>query len=254
MIDNYQRFFVDTNILVYAHDISSKEKHSISKNLIWDLCQSQKGCISIQVLQEFYVTITRKVKNPLDKSIASAIIMDLGKWMTHKPDANDILNAITIQDKYNLKGTPVTLLTAAGKVFDQKTAVEFSLREKLVFLCGHYKGIDQRVIDNLITEQISIGDFILTGGELPAMCIIDAVVRLLPGAIGDFDSADTDSFQTGLLDHPHYTRPVEFRGMKVPEVLMSGHHEKIKKWQKTMAFEITKKQRMDLYNKYVNSD
>jgi len=159
-----------------------------------------------------------------------------------------------IQDKYNLKDTPVTLLTATGKVFDQKTAVEFSLRPKLVLLCGHYKGIDQRVIDSLVTEQISIGDYILTGGELPAMCIIDAVVRLLPGAIGDFDSADTDSFQTGLLDHPHYTRPVEFRGMKVPEILMSGHHEKIKKWQKTMAFEITKKQRLDLYNKYVNSD
>ncbi len=159
-----------------------------------------------------------------------------------------------IQVKYNIKDTHVTLLTAAGKLFDQKKAVEFSLLKKLVLLCGHYKGIDQRIVDNLVTEQISIGDFILTGGELPAMCVIDAVVRLLPGAIGDFDSADTDSFQTGLLDHPHYTRPIEFRGMKVPEVLISGHHEKIKKWQSSMSLEITKKQRLDLYNKYVNSD
>ncbi|MBN2410291.1 tRNA (guanosine(37)-N1)-methyltransferase TrmD [candidate division KSB1 bacterium] len=160
----------------------------------------------------------------------------------------------SIQVEYNLSDTHVTLLTAAGKIFEQKTAVEFSLRDKLVLLCGHYKGIDQRIIDNLVTEQISIGDFILTGGELPAMCVIDAVVRLLPGAIGDFDSADTDSFQTGLLDHPHYTRPVDFRGMKVPEVLTSGHHEKIEKWQKARSLAITEKLRPDLYNKYVNSD
>jgi len=159
-----------------------------------------------------------------------------------------------IQAKFDLKDTHVSLLTPAGKLFDQKTAIEFSLRNKLILLCGHYKGIDQRIVENLVTEEISIGDFILTGGELPAMCVIDAVVRLLPGAIGDFDSAGTDSFQTGLLDHPHYTRPVEFRGMKVPEVLISGHHEKIKKWQRSMSLEFTQKRRIDLYNKYVKTE
>ena len=102
MIDNYRKVFVDTNILVYAHDTSSGDKHTISKKMILDLWKSQKGCISTQILQEFYVTITRKVKNPLDKNIASALIYDLGKWTIHRPDIDDILNAITIQEKYKL--------------------------------------------------------------------------------------------------------------------------------------------------------
>ena len=159
-----------------------------------------------------------------------------------------------IKGKFNLEGVPVTLLTPTGKVFDQKTANEFSLREKMILLCGHYKGIDQRIIDHYVNEEISIGDFVLTGGELPAMCIIDAIVRLLPGAIGDFDSADTDSFQTGLLDYPHYTRPVVYENMRVPDVLLSGHHEKIKEWQLLQSLQVTKTKRPDLYHKYVNSE
>jgi len=159
-----------------------------------------------------------------------------------------------INDKFGLDGVPVTLLTPAGKIFEQITANEFSLRQKMILLCGHYKGIDQRIIDRYVTEEISIGDFVLTGGELPAMCVIDAIVRLLPGAIGDFDSADTDSFQTGLLDYPHYTRPVVYENMRVPDVLLSGHHEKIKEWQLLQSLQVTKTKRPDLYHKYVNSE
>jgi len=153
---------------------------------------------------------------------------------------------------HKLGNTKVTLLTPAGETYNQKKAVEFSLRESLVLLCGHYKGIDQRVIDEIVDEEISIGDFVLTGGEVPAMCIIDSVVRLLPGVIGDIDSAVTDSFQTGLLDHPHYTRPETFHGHSVPKVLLSGNHAEIEKWRFNQAIEITKKRRCDLYQKYLD--
>lgn len=155
-------------------------------------------------------------------------------------------------EKYKLDGVKVTLLTPAGDTFTQKKAVEFSVRESLILLCGHYKGIDQRVIDELVDEQISIGDFVVTGGEVPAMSIIDSVVRLLPGVIGDIDSAVTDSFQTGLLDHPHYTRPESFRGLSVPNILLSGNHAAIEQWRAEQALEITRTQRNDLYQEYLD--
>lgn len=159
-----------------------------------------------------------------------------------------------VRQKYDLNDTKVTLMTPAGEKYDQKKAVELSLRDSMILLCGHYKGIDQRVIDEMVDEEISIGDYVLTGGELAAMIIMDSVVRLLPGVIGDIDSAVTDSFQTELLDHPHYTRPVEFRGKKVPDVLMSGNHTNIEKWREDKALEITKTRRPDLYQKYVKSE
>lgn len=159
-----------------------------------------------------------------------------------------------VYKEYALENTPLTLLSAGGKTYDQKKAVELSLREKIVLLCGHYKGIDQRVIDELVDEEISIGDYILTGGEIAAIAVIDSVVRLLPGSIGDIDSAINDSFQTGLLDHPHYTRPVEFRGKTVPKVLMSGNHAEIEKWRKDQALNVTQKRRKDLYLKYLKSE
>lgn len=159
-----------------------------------------------------------------------------------------------VRKKFDLDGTNVTLMTPAGETYDQKKAVELSLRDSMILLCGHYKGIDQRVIDDLVDEEISIGDYVLTGGELAAMMIIDSVVRLLPGVIGDIDSAVTDSFQTGLLDHPHYTRPVDFRGKKVPDVLMSGNHANIEKWREEKALEMTKTRRPDLYHNYVKSE
>ena len=159
-----------------------------------------------------------------------------------------------IYEKYQLGDTPLTLMSAAGETYNQKKAIELSLRDKLVLLCGHYKGIDQRVIDELVDEEISLGDYILTGGELAAICIIDSVVRLLPGAIGDIDSAINDSFQTGLLDHPHYTRPEVFRGKRVPKVLLSGNHADIERWRKEKAIEITKSKRKDLYLEYIKSE
>ncbi|HNW58415.1 MAG TPA: tRNA (guanosine(37)-N1)-methyltransferase TrmD [bacterium] len=155
---------------------------------------------------------------------------------------------------YALDGVPVTLMSAAGELFTQKQAMIFSLREKMVLLCGHYKGIDERVIQSWVTEEISIGDYVLTGGEIAAMVIIDAVVRLLPGAISDIDSAETDSFQSGLLDHPHYTRPQNFQGMEVPPVLLSGNHAEIAKWRLQHALDRTLRLRPDLFEKYNQQD
>lgn len=143
----------------------------------------------------------------------------------------------------------IILMTPQGVRFSQQMAWELSQHRHLIFICGHYKGVDERVRENLVTDEISIGDYILTGGELPALVVIDAVVRLIPGVLSNFESASTDSFEKGLLDYPHYTRPENFRGMKVPEVLLSGHHAEIEKWRKQKALEITKKRRKDLLDK-----
>ncbi len=133
-----------------------------------------------------------------------------------------------------------------GEKFTQRTANRLSLRENLIILAGHYKGIDQRIRDNLVTMEISIGDYVLSGGELPAAAIIDAIVRLIPGALGDEQSALSDSFQDNLLAPPVYTRPAEFRGWKVPDVLLSGHAAEIEKWRQEQSEERTLKLRPDL--------
>jgi len=140
----------------------------------------------------------------------------------------------------------IIFLTPDGELFSQKLANELSLKNNLILLCGHYKGVDERVREALITREISIGDYVLTGGELPALVVLDAVVRLIPGALSDGESMLTDSFQTGWLDFPHYTRPAEYRGMGVPEVLLSGNHGEIKKWREEKALERTKQRRKDL--------
>ena len=133
-----------------------------------------------------------------------------------------------------------------GEPFSQKKARALTKENHLVFLCGHYRGIDERVIEALVTDEISIGDYVLTGGELAAGVVIDAVIRLLPGVLGDFDSAEGDSFQRDRLDHPHYTRPEEFRGMRVPEVLLSGHHAQIDAWREERSLKKTRERRPDL--------
>ncbi|MDP1678150.1 MAG: tRNA (guanosine(37)-N1)-methyltransferase TrmD [Bacteroidota bacterium] len=140
----------------------------------------------------------------------------------------------------------VIYVTADGDRFNQKMANQLSLKKNLIILCGHYKGIDQRVRETLITKEISIGDYVLTGGELAAMVISDAIVRLIPGVIGDGESALTDSFQDGLLDAPSYTRPEEFRGMKVPEVLLGGNHKEVAKWKEQQRKTKTEQRRKDL--------
>jgi tRNA (guanine37-N1)-methyltransferase len=141
--------------------------------------------------------------------------------------------------------------TPQGKIFNQEIAQDFSKSEHLIFLCGHYKAVDQRVIDKWVTDEISVGDFVLSGGEIPALLMIDAIVRMIPGAISDIESAKTDSFQGDLLDSPYYTRPENFEGYEVPGVLLSGNHQKIEEWRLNQKIERTKQLRPDLYKKYL---
>lgn len=140
----------------------------------------------------------------------------------------------------------VVLMSPAGHRFDQQTAMHLSKESHLIIICGHYEGVDHRVIEHLIDLEISIGDYVLTNGAIAAVVVVDAIVRLLPGALGDEQSAVDDSFNCGLLETPQYTRPAEFRGWKVPEVLLSGNHAEIAKWRKEQALKRTRKNRPDL--------
>jgi len=149
---------------------------------------------------------------------------------------------------------PVVLLTPQGRVFTQAVAEELSQQNHLALLCGRYEGIDERVREHLVTDQISIGDYVLSGGELPAMVLIDAITRLLPGALGDPEGAWDDSHATGLLEYPHYTRPPEFRNWRVPEVLLSGDHARIAKWRRQQSLFRTRQRRPDLLEKANLSD
>jgi tRNA (guanine37-N1)-methyltransferase len=171
-----------------------------------------------------------------------------GPGMVMKPEPIfEAVESIEGSDKY------VILLSASGRLFNQKIASELAQKEHLVLICGGYEGVDERVAEHLADDEISIGDYVLTNGVLPAMVIIDAVTRLLPGALGDNESAKEESFATGLLEYPQYTRPAEFRGWKVPEVLLSGHHAEIAKWRKEQALKRTMERRPDLYQKYLES-
>jgi len=140
----------------------------------------------------------------------------------------------------------VVLLSPQGRQFTQVVAADFAKCDQLVLICGRYEGVDERVSDQLATDEISIGDYVLSGGEPAALVVVDAVVRLIPGALGSETSTTTESFSDGLLDYPHYTRPPEFAGMKVPEVLLTGHHAEIARWRKQAAEEKTKRNRPDL--------
>jgi tRNA (guanine37-N1)-methyltransferase len=149
------------------------------------------------------------------------------------------------------KDSRVVFPTPQGRQFTQNVAEDLNTEKHLVFICGHYKAVDQRVIDHWVTDEISLGDFVVSGGEFAALIMIDAIVRLQPGVIGDPESARTDSFQGNLLDCPYYTKPEEYRGMKVPEVLLSGHHEKIEEWRLEKKIQRTRERRPDLYQKYL---
>ena len=146
------------------------------------------------------------------------------------------------------EGTPLIYMTPQGRPFTQAKAAELAARESFAILCGHYEGVDERVIEALVTEEISIGDYVLTGGELPAMVVVDAVARLVPGVLGDEESAQQESFTGGLLDCPHYTRPETFRGMTVPGILLSGNHGEIARWRREQAEKRTRERRPDLTN------
>lgn len=145
---------------------------------------------------------------------------------------------------------PILLLSARGKLFDHESAVRYSLCDELTILCGHYKDVDQRVAEWPGVEEVSVGDFVLSGGEFAALSVVDAIVRLLPGALGDHESAATDSLYDGLLSPPSYTRPPEYRGLAVPGVLLTGDHEKIAAWRREQAEELTKKRRPDLWARF----
>src|SRR6185295_9489205 len=138
------------------------------------------------------------------------------------------------------------LMSPAGRRLDQKIAAEYAKEEHVIVICGHYEGVDQRVVDHLVDDEISIGDYVLTNGAIAAIVFVDAFVRLIPGVLGDEGSAADDSFAKGLLEFPQYTRPVEFRGWRVPEVLLSGHHGDIAKWRAQQAREKTRRVRPDL--------
>ena len=148
----------------------------------------------------------------------------------------------------------VVFPTPDGKKLDMELSLDLSEAEDIIFICGHYKGVDQRVRDELVTDEVSIGDYILTGGELPACVITDTIVRLIPGVINNINSAKTDSFYDDLLDHAHYTRPDVFRDLKVPDVLLSGNHKEIDKWKLKNRIEKTKIRRLDLYKKYLKNN
>jgi len=149
---------------------------------------------------------------------------------------------------------PVLLMTPQGELLDQKRAQELMNFDRLAIIAGHYEGFDERVRENLVTDEISIGDYVLTGGELPALILIDVLTRLIPGVLGDPMAAENDSHASGLLEYPHYTRPEEYRGWKVPEILRSGHHAKINRWRRNQSLKRTQERRPDLLERFDLTD
>jgi tRNA (guanine37-N1)-methyltransferase len=207
---------------------------------------------------------------PLDESIlqrararglVEIVIHDVRQWATDRHRTVDdypygggagmvlkvepVVRAVEAVQQQATPPARLLLMGAGGRPFNQALAAELAATPRLMLLCGHYEGIDQRVVDLLEPEEVSIGDYVLTGGELPAMVIVDSVVRLLPGVIDDASTGD-ESFMTGLLEYPHYTRPAEFRGRSVPPVLLSGHHAQIEQWRRREALRRTLQRRPDL--------
>lgn len=161
----------------------------------------------------------------------------------------DALNSVE-----KAENSKTLILTPQGKTFNQETAKEYATYNQLIIICGHYEGFDERILKLSNAEEISIGDFVLTGGEFPALCITDAVTRLLPGVLGDENSFVEDSHYDGLLEHPHYTKPRIYENEEVPEVLLSGNHQKIKEWRRLQQFINTKNKRPDLFEKFLKSE
>jgi tRNA (guanine37-N1)-methyltransferase len=198
----------------------------------------EKGKVEIVVhdLREF----THDKHNTIDDAPYGG-----GAGMVLKPEpVFECVESLQAQRSYD----EIIFLTADGEKFTQVVANELSLKKNLILICGHYKGIDDRIRKALVTRELSIGDYVLTGGELAAAIVVDAVARLVPGVLNDSESALSDSFQDGLLGAPQYTRPPEFRGMKVPDVLLSGDHKQIEEWRQQQRSERTKSRRSDLLN------
>ena len=199
------------------------------------------------------------LKRACEKNLATLEAVDLRRWTSDRHRTVDdapygggpgmVMKIEPIDQALSEIRSPeskVILMSPQGRPFSDQIARELALENDLIFLCGHYEGIDQRVADNLVDDEISIGDYVLTSGVLPALVITDAVVRLIPGVLGDQQSAEQDSFAEGILDHPHYTRPAEYNGWKVPDVLLSGNHKAIAEWRNETALATTRKRRPDL--------
>lgn len=199
------------------------------------------------------------LKRAQEKNLASLEAVDLRKWTKDRHRTVDdapygggpgmVMKIEPIDLALSEMRSPaskVILLSPQGRQFSDSTARELAKETDLILLCGHYEGIDQRVADHLVDDEISIGDYVLTSGVLPALVLTDAIVRLIPGVLGDEESAQQDSFSTGILDHPHYTRPSEYKGWKAPDVLLGGNHAAIANWRREAALDATKKRRPDL--------
>lgn len=176
---------------------------------------------------------------------------DAGMLMKPEPLVRAICDA---KERLKEHKPVVVYLSPQGELLNQGVVESLLNENALILVCGRYKGIDQRVVDKYVDREISIGDYVLSGGEIPAMVLVDSVTRLLPGALGNRDSAEADSFYNGLLSYPEYTRPEEFDGTKVPSVLLSGHHANIQKWQKEQSICLTKKRRPDLWELYCDKN
>ena len=201
------------------------------------------------------------LKRACEKNLAALEAVDLRRWTNDRHRTVDdapygggpgmVMKIEPIDQALSEMRSPASkaiLMSPQGRRFSDQIARELAHETDLIFLCGHYEGIDQRVADHLIDDEISIGDYVLTSGVLPALVITDAVVRLIPGVLGDDQSAEQDSFAEGILDHPHYTRPSEYKGWKVPDVLLSGNHKAIAEWRKETALATTRQRRPDLIN------
>lgn len=218
----------------------------------------QKGCITIDALNIRDYTANKH--NRVDDYTYGG---GAGMLMQAQPvyDAYQALKESVCQRRLSegtapqesAKAPRVVYLTPQGEVFSQKKALELAKEEDLIFLCGHYEGIDERVLEEIVTDYISIGDYVLTGGELPAMVMIDAISRLVPGVLNNDESAMTESHSDGLLEYPQYSRPEIWHDKKVPEVLLSGHHANIEKWRKEQALLRTKQRRPDMYAAYMEA-
>lgn len=210
----------------------------------------EKGCISIEAVNIRDHT-TDKHKKVDDYTYGGGA----GMLMQAQP-VYDCWRALDERiagrkQEQNVQKTRVIYVTPQGEVFSQRKAAELSMEEDLIFLCGHYEGIDERVLDEIVTDYISIGDYVLTGGELPAMVMIDAIARLVPGVLNNGESAQTESHADGLLEYPQYSRPEVWHEKRVPDVLLSGHHANIEKWRLEQALERTRERRPDMYEAYI---
>jgi len=172
-----------------------------------------------------------------------------GMVMKPEPVFNAVEAVLGIEAGATPAATPVILLTPQGRTFNQAIAYELAQHERIALVCGRYEGFDERIREHLATDELSIGDYVLTGGELAALIVVDAVARLLPGVLGDPTGAEDDSFAMGLLEYPHYTRPAEYRGWRVPDILVSGDHAKVARWRRQQALQRTRRRRPDLLDR-----